>query len=935
MNYYVNGKTFAAEPRPGQCLRTFLRDLGWFGVKKGCDAGDCGACTVWLDGVPVHSCLVPAFRAAGRQVTTIEGLAGHRDLHPMQQALIDAQGFQCGFCTAGLAMTAATLTEEDRQDLPRVLKGNLCRCTGYHSIENAIHGMKSIEEPLPGEAFGSNLAAPASTEIVTGKARYTLDVHIDGLLHLKLLRSPHAHARILSIRKDRALAVPGVHAVYTWEDVPRLLYTAATHDDYHSDPNDTYILDNVVRQPGQRVAAVVADGVGAAEEGCRRLDVDYQLLPAVFDPEEAMRVGAPVLHDKGAESRIQRPGRNILLELHANIGDVEVGLEQADVVHEATYSTHRAQHAHFETHCTIAWIDEKHRLNVRTSTQTPFLTKAKLCYFFSLYPNSVRVFSERVGGGFGAKQEMVTEDICAFAAIKTGRPVQLEYTREEQFIGATTRHPMKVHVKVGAQRDGTLTALQLRIVSNTGAYGTHGGSTLFHSTGESVAVYRCPNKKIDAYAVYTNNVPAGAFRGYGLSQTIFAVESAMDALARSLRMDPIEFRRRNVIRPGDPMTSLGLEAHDLDYGSCGLEQCLDLVNDALVDRAALACPEGDEWLVGKGVALAMIACAPPTEHRSEACVSLEAAGKYHLAIGSPEFGNGSTAVRHQLAATILGTSPSRVISIQSDTDRTGYDTGPFGSTGTTVAGKAVHEAAESRRDRVLDFAARHFGTGSDKCRLEQDAVVCKGTRIGLTDLHDAAREEGRLLRVVRKAYGTPRTVAFNVHGFWIAVHSVTGEVKILQSVHAADAGVVINPLQLRGQVEGGIAQGLGWALYEKMVFDQEGRVVNPTFRHYRIPAYADIPRSEVYFAQTTDVFGPLGAKSMSEAPINPVAPALANALADAMGIRFHDLPLAPDRIYRFIFGKHPRDPHSAPDRGNLSGSDRGLPADDTLAPEED
>ncbi|MDA8406141.1 MAG: molybdopterin-dependent oxidoreductase [Deltaproteobacteria bacterium] len=915
MNYHINGKTFSTDPRPGQCLRSFLRDLGWFGVKKGCDTGDCGACTVWLDGVPVHSCLVPAFRAAGRQVTTIEGLASNGELHPVQQALIDAQGFQCGFCTPGLTMTAASLNEEDRQDLPRVLKGNLCRCTGYRSIEDALHGIKSIEEPEPGAAVGSSVAAPASSAIVTGKARYTLDTHIDGLLHLKLLRSPHAHARILSIRKDRALAVPGVHAVFTWEDVPRLLFTAANHDDYHSDPNDTYILDNVVRHVGQRVAAVLADSVGAAEEGCRRLEVDYQLLPAVFDPEEAMSVGAPILHDKGAESRIQRPGRNILLELHGGVGDVEVGLAQADAIHEATYSTHRAQQAHLETHCTISWIDDNRRLNVRTSTQTPFLTKAKLCYLFSLYPDKVRVFCERVGGGFGGKQEMVTEDICAFATIKTGRPVRLEYTREEQFFGATTRHPMKIHVKAGAKRDGTLTALQLRIVSNTGAYGTHGGTTLFHSTGESVAVYRCPNKKIDAYAVYTNTVPAGAFRGYGLSQTIFAVESAMDELARSLNMDPFEFRHRNVIRPGDPMTSLGWGSHDVDYGSYGLDQCLDLVRDALARGKGLNRPEGDEWLVGKGVALAMIDCAPPMEHRSEACLSLEADGKYHLTIGSPEIGNGSTTVRHQIVATVLGTSPACVNLIQSDTDRTGYDSGPFGQTGTTVAAKAVHAAAESLRDRILDFAAGHSGTDRDKCWLELDAVVCDGARIRLADLHNAAQQAGQLLTIVRKAHGTPRTVAFNVHGFWIAVHSVTGEIKILQSVQAADAGVVINPLQLRGQIEGAIAQGLGWALYEKMIFDQDGRVINPSFRHYRIPAYADIPRSEVYFARTTDAFGPLGAKSQGEAPINPVPPALANALADATGIRFHDLPLAPDRIYSAILGEHPQaHDHGGPDQ---------------------
>ncbi len=906
MTMHVNGKAFDQEPRPGQCLRTHLRDLGWFGVKTGCDAGDCGACTVWLDGVPVHSCLVPAFRVAGRTVTTIEGLAQDGALHPMQQAFIDAQGFQCGFCTAGMIMTAAVLNESDRADLPRALKGNLCRCTGYRSIADAVHGLKVIEEPKAGAAFGCSVPAPASADIVTGQARYTLDVHVDGLLHLKLLRSPHPHARIRSIRKEAALAVPGVHAVYTWEDVPRRPYTTATHDDYHSDPDDTYLLDNVVRHVGQRVAAVVADSEGAAEEGCRRLEVDYELLPAVFDPEEAMRPGAPVLHDKGSEARIQRPGRNILLELHGGTGDVAAGFAQADVVHEGTYTTHRAQHAHLETHCTIAWVDEQKRLNVRTSTQTPFLTKAKLCYLFALYPGSVRVFSERVGGGFGAKQEVVTEDICAFAALRTGRPVRLEYTREEQFFGATTRHPMKVTVKVGARSDGTLTALAMRTVSNTGAYGTHGGSVLFHSSHESVAVYRCPNKKVDAYAVYTNTVPAGAFRGYGLSQTIFAIESALDELAHGLNMDPVELRLRNIVRPGDPMTALGVECSDLDFGSYGLDQCLELVRAALARGNGTAKPAGDDWLEGTGVALAMIACTPPTEHRSEAKLGLAADGTYHLAIGSPEFGNGSATVRQQIAATILNTSPDCIRAGLADTDQAGYDTGPFGSAGTSVAARAVQQAAELLRQRLLDFAAERTGESFEHGRLEADAVVCGDQRVPLAELSRAAHEAGRPLEVMRKAYGSPRTVAFNVHGCRLAVHRVTGEIRILHSVQAADAGVVINPAQLRGQVEGGIAQGLGWALYEHMDFDANGRVTNPTFRHYRIPAFADVPPSEVLFARTEDRTGPLGAKSMSESPINPVAPAVANALADATGIRFRDLPLTPDRIYRAIYEEHGR-----------------------------
>jgi len=439
MSYHVNGRTFSQEPAAGHCLRTFLREMGWFGVKKGCDAGDCGACTVWLDGVPVHSCLIPAFRAEGRKVTTIEGLAPDGELHPMQRAFLDAQGFQCGFCTAGMIMSASTFTEADRHDLPRMLKGNLCRCTGYHAIEDAIRGIRSIEEDVPGGVCGASLGAPAGVAIVTGKARYTLDTEIEGMLHLKLVRSPHAHARIVAISKDAALAVPGVHAVFTWEDVPRRLFTTAIHDDYHCDPNDTYILDNVVRFVGQRVVAVVAESEAAADEGCQQIVVEYETLPAVFDPEEAMRVGAPVLHDKGGDSYIGRPERNILVEIHGGVGDVEAGFAEAEVIHEATYAAHRVHHAQLETHATITWIDEQQRLNVRTSSQSPFIAKSKLCYLFSLHPENVRVFCERVGGGFGGKQEVLTEDICTLATLKTGRPVQFEFTREEEFIGGTSR----------------------------------------------------------------------------------------------------------------------------------------------------------------------------------------------------------------------------------------------------------------------------------------------------------------------------------------------------------------------------------------------------------------------------------------------------------------------------------------------------------------
>jgi CO/xanthine dehydrogenase Mo-binding subunit/aerobic-type carbon monoxide dehydrogenase small subunit (CoxS/CutS family) len=897
MNYQINGKSFAAEPRPGQCLRTFLRDLGWFGVKKGCDAGDCGACTVWLDGNPVHSCLVPAFRAEGREITTLQGLVSDGKLHPMQQAFHDAQAFQCGFCAAGMIMTAASLSEEQKEDLPFYLKGNLCRCTGYHAIEDAIRGISSVAEDRAGQACGASLAGPRSEPIVTGNARYTMDVVVEGLLHLKVLRSPHAHARIKVIRKDKALATPGVHAVFTWEDVPRRLYTTAAHDDFHVDPDDTYILDNVARFVGQRIAAVVAETEGAAEEGCRRLEVDYEVLPAVFDADEAMLPDAPKLHaDKNVASRIGDRTRNVFLKIDAEAGDVARGFREAHAVYEGTFSMPKVQHAHMETHGTIAWLTPDGRVHVRTSTQVPFIIRNKLAHLFGMFPHQFQVFSEFVGGGFGGKQEMLTEDLCVLAAMKTGHPVKWEFTRSEQFTAATTRHPMKITVKLGAKKDGTLTAMQMHAVSNTGAYGNHAGEIVASCLGSSLATYRCANKKGVGYAVYTNTVPSGAFRGYGAGQPTFAVESAIDELARKLGIDPFTFRRKNMIREHDPVHSIWPSASDGVIGSYGLDQCLDFVEQALNSGRGERKPAGDEWLEGRGVAIHAQDCAPPTEHRSESHMALLPDGTYHLSVGSAEFGNGIRNAQRQVAAAVLNTRAAAVAMDFVDSDKTPYDTGTFASTGTSVATLGVEKAAQALKESVLEVASGLTGSPIEQCRLEDGRVRCGERSLPLQQLYKDTPLPDKL-HVSRKVYGSPRSTAFQAHGFRIAVHRVTGEIRILQSVQGFDAGTIINPVQARGQLEGGIAQGIGVTLFERMVIDSSGTVVNPTFRNYRIPAFADIPRSELFFAKTHDRYGPLGAKPLGEAPLIPVSPALGNALADATGIRFHSLPFSADRIF--------------------------------------
>jgi putative selenate reductase molybdopterin-binding subunit len=892
LQFNVNGKLFSAEPAPGQCLRTFLRDREVFGVKKGCDAGDCGACTVWLDGKPVHSCLMPAFRAAGCEVTTIEGLAPKGSLHPVQQAFLDAQAFQCGFCTAGMIMTTASLDAKQRADLPHALKGNLCRCTGYRAIGDALAGVKTTEADVAGRACGASLPNPHGPGIVTGHARYTMDVAMEGLLHLKVLRSPHAHARIASIDRQKALAVPGVVEIFTWEDVPRRLYSTATHEDHLVDPDDTYVLDNVARFVGQRIAAVVAETEAAADIACRLLDVRYEILPAVFDPVAAMAPDAPVLHDKGGAER-----GNVFVDIDGEVGSVAEGFADADAVHEMTYSTSRVQHVHLETHGSIAWRGDDGRLHVRTSSQAPFIAQQKLCYLFGIRPRDLHVFTERVGGGFGGKQELLSEDLCLLATMKTGRPVKWEFTREEQFIGASTRHQMTTHVKMGAKRDGTLTALEIRVVSNTGAYGNHASETLAAALGSPLTAYRCPHKKAVGHAVYTNMVPGGGFRGYGSSQTTFAIESAMDEMARLLGMDPFAIRRKNMVKPDDWIESVWKDPSDVGFGSYGLDQCLDLVEGALAKGGGEVKPAGEEWAEGTGVAMAMLDCGPPTEHRAGSVMILRGDGTYHLSVGSTEMGNGSVTSHRQLAASVLGARADMIEIVNADTDLAPYDSGTFASTGTVVAGKAVDLTANALRENILDFASRHLKVDIATCKLEDDAVTSGAQRITLTALHAAGMAAGHRFEAKRKAYLSPRTTAFNVHGIRLAVHRMTGEIRILHSVHAADIGRLINPLQCRGQIDGAIGMGLGWALTEHMVYDDNGAMVNAQLRNYRIPAFADVPRSEVFFADTYDTIGPQGAKSQGECAINPVAPAVANALRDATGVRFPHLPFAPDRIF--------------------------------------
>ncbi|GAB4240354.1 MAG: molybdopterin-dependent oxidoreductase [Elainellaceae cyanobacterium] len=844
----------------------------------------------------------------------------------MQQGFLEKQGFQCGYCTPGMIMTAEKLEFASETELRRSLDGNLCRCTGYQAIvDSMIEGRHRAEagaeyqgytspkgqgteaQPSP---IGQSIPKQDGPDIVTGQPIYTADWAPAGLLHLQVVRSPHAHARIRSINTEKAKALVGVHAVFTHEDVPRRPYTTAGHGEPVPDPHDHYLLDNKVRFVGDRVAAVVADSVAIAERACQLIEVEYEILPHVLDPLEAigrrpmvMRQQddqpVPIIHDEPDSFQIYDAHQNIAGKVYLEKGEVAAGFADADLIIDHTYTLPAVQHFHLEPHISTSWLEADGTLVVRSSTQVPFHCQRVLSELFDLPKDKIRVFKAKLGGGFGNKQEILTEDLCVLATLKTGRPVQWQFTRKEEFTATTSRHAMQIHLRTGVKRDGTLTAIDMEAIANTGAYGNHGTQVVFLTGSMPLGIYCCPNQRFTGYSVYTNTMPAGAFRGYGATQGVFAMECQLDEIAEQLHLNPLELRKSQLITPQEELL-IGADHHFHLVGSYGLEEVLTQAMQALNYQPDTQPIVDGHLRRGIGFAIAMQGSGLARIHLAKAQLALKPNGRYELRTGSVDVGTGSDTTLRQIAADILSTTIDQIDIISSDTQQTPFDAGSYASATLYISGQAVKLAATDLRSHLLNFAGQLLQTAPEILSLIGDRVSSDQRSVDLASLAAQATEQGQPLTIEREYTADHSTLTFAAVGVEVEVDTETGRVKVLRCVQAVDLGKAINPRICQGQIEGATVMGIGYALTEELRLDAQGCTINPAPRTYRIPLAKDIPPIDVILIEKNDPYGPYGAKGIGEIGVNGVAPAIANAIAHATGVRVRQLPITPERLWRAL-----------------------------------
>ena len=747
---------------------------------------------------------------------------------------------------------------------------------------------------------GQGVRKKDAMALLCGKPVYTQDLAPAECLCVKLLRSPHANAIIRQIDASAARRMPGVACVLTYEDAPRSRFTLAGQTYPEPSPYDRLILDRHVRHVGDPVAIVAAESERAAEAALRRIRVQYEVLPAVLDAEQALDHPVLVhpeddwkaLCDVGADNR-----RNLCAQEVVSQGDVEAELAACDVVVERTYRTQANQQCMMETFRAYSYMDAYGRLNVVSSTQVPFHVRRILANALEMKKSAIRVIKPRIGGGFGAKQTAVCEMYPALVTVRTGRPALLVFTREESMTASSPRHPMTIRVRLGATRAGDIRAMDMYTLSNTGAYGEHGPTTVGLSGHKSLPLYSRASAFRFAYdVVYTNTMSSGAYRGYGATQGLFAMESAINELAHALKMDPAALRARNMVREGEQMPAYYGETAQ----SCALDRCLARVREMIgwTDKYPRRVLENGH-IRAVGLALAMQGSGISGVDTAAASIRVGDDGAYNLMIGATDMGTGCDTILAQMAADCLDCDVSDITVSGVDTDQSPYDTGSYASSTTYVTGMAVVKACGLLREKIVAAGAQLLGCAAEDAEFDGTCVRCGGETVSLRDVANRSLAAGAQELFASASHGSPVSPPpFMAGAAEVDIDPETGEVRVVDYCAAVDCGTVVNPNLARVQTEGGIAQGIGMALYEDVRMTDRGRMMSNSFMQYKIPTRLDVPSIRVEFEQSYEPTGPFGAKSIGEIVINTPAPAIADAVYNAVGVRVTDLPITPEKVLR-------------------------------------
>lgn len=943
-----------------ESLLDALRRASYFSVKFGCGDGTCGVCTVLLNGKLVRSCKIKAVDVDEAEITTLEGLSQDNKINPIQEAFIETGAIQCGFCTPAQILSAKSLLDQNSNpsddQIRQALNPVLCRCTGYVRGIDAIHRAAAIlrgekvspyshkeltlprdlslitlpeeyfrrdgkrnplrplvftpEEMTKTQVVGKPEVKVDAKKLALGRPVFTDDFFLDGMLYGALLTSPHAHALIRNIDASKARALPGVYAVITYKDLPRVKYASGGQSYPQPLPYDQVCLDDKVRHVGDRVAIVAAETPELAEKALKLIVVEYEILPAIVDPEQAMAEGAPVIHDEADTQGIYDAKHNIVYHIEAEVGNVDQAFADADAVFEGEYRTPKQQHVHLEPHVCITYFDEDDRLVVRSSTQVPFHIRRMLSPLINVPVKKIRVIKPRIGGGFGNKQEMILEDLCAHLTLATGRPIRMQYTRTQEFTSSRSRHANIIRYKVGI-KDNKMTAANLYLIGDTGAYGCHGLTVNMVGGFKGLTLYNPPNARFRCDVVYTNTPPAGAFRGYGAMQCQFGIEVLMAEIANKLGLDEVDFKRNNWIKLGENLhlskaLGEGREGTEQFLASSAIEQCVEIglkATDFYTKRQANRKQDG-RLRRGIGMSVMIHGSGIAGLDMAAATLKMNDDGSFNLLIGATDLGTGSDTILGQMAAEVLGIPLEDVIVYSSDTDFTPFDKGAYASSTTYVSGGAVRKAAIEIKNQIIHHAAMMLNVSTtDGFKLENRRVIAPDGRtislqeVALNSLHQQDQHQIMATASHVSPVSPPPTAAQFVE---IVVDTKTGKINVDRMLMVVDCGRVINPLTAAGQVEGGMAQALGFALTEEMLFDPDGQPLNPNLKKYHIPRAKEMPATDVIFVQTDEPSGPFGAKSVSEISIDGVSPALASAFHDATGIWIRTLPYTPERIKQVL-----------------------------------